>query len=236
MAMNQENGVDNRKKNSINKRKVFIRRYLMIKEKFLKHILNGIKTTTIRLGKVVAKCNKVIIHSGGKPVAEALIKNIAYKKICELTDEDAKKDGYNSVEELISDLKSIYGSNISKDDVVSLIEFEITRKFSDVDIQNEYLGLPPHTIALLANRYLKNEFNEEEKKVVEVVLKYKSIRAASLKLFNSLEKRWIIRKILKKLLIKLVDKGMIVIDDDTLSKLAQISSMWRKYVKNIKKK
>lgn len=209
---------------------VFIRRYIMVKGRFAKLILSGVKTTTIRLGKVIPKCREIIIHSEGRPIAEAKIKNTIYKKVKELTDEDAKKDGYSSVDELLNDLKNIYGVDIKPDDDVTIIEFEVTRKFSDIDIADPYLGFSPHTIALLANRYLKDSLTDEEKKIIDGVLRYRSIRTTAMKLFKSLSKRWIVRLVLKRLLAKLIDRGVISIDEETLNKLSSVSIFWRKYL------
>jgi len=206
----------------------------MVKGKFAKLILEGKKVTTIRLGRVVPKAKEVIIHSEGKPIAEAVIKNVIYKKVKELTDEDAKRDGYSSLDELIKDLKDMYKVDIKPDDEVTIIEFSVTRKFNNLDITDIYLGFSPLTIALLANRYLRNNLNEEEKKVVESILRYKSIRITTIKLYGSLDKRWITRKILRKLLVKLIDKGVININKEALEKIASISSFWRKYIENIK--
>lgn len=60
--------------------KKFIRRYIMVKGKFAELILAGKKTTTIRLGKVVPRSSEVIIHSNGRPIAEAKIKNTMLQK------------------------------------------------------------------------------------------------------------------------------------------------------------
>lgn len=71
-----------------------------------------VKTATIRLGKVVPKACKVIIHSGGRPIARAVIMGVTYKHIYELADEDARKDGYDSAEQLIKGLEKLYGRSI----------------------------------------------------------------------------------------------------------------------------
>lgn len=211
-------------------RKVFIRRYIMTKGRFAKLILDGIKTTTIRLGKVIPKCSEVIIHSEGRPIAEAKIKSVVYKRVRELTEEDAKRDGYSSLQELIEDLRNMYNVNIRLDDVVSIIEFEVIKKLNDIDENNIYLGLSPYTIALLASRYLKDVLTEEEKAIINNILIYKSIRTVSMKLFGSINKRWIVRKILRRALAYLVDKEIIKVDQKIIGKLAEISSFWRKYL------
>lgn len=210
--------------------KKFIRRYIMVKGKFAKLILIGKKTTTIRLGRVVPKSNEVIIHSSGRPIAEAKIKNVIYKKVKELTEEDAKRDGYSSLQELLDDLRNIYKVIINPDDDVTIIEFEVTKRFNDIDVNDIYLGFSPHTIAVLANRYLKDVMSKDEKIVVEYMLRCKSIRSTTIKIFRSLNKRWITRNILRRLLAKLIDRGIIDVDQEILEKLASISNFWRRYL------
>ncbi|RLE89356.1 MAG: ASCH domain-containing protein, partial [Thermoprotei archaeon] len=69
----------------------------MVKGEYVDLILKGVKRTTIRLGIIKPKYNKIMIHGGGKPIALAKITNVEYKRINELTDEDARKDGFPSL-------------------------------------------------------------------------------------------------------------------------------------------
>lgn len=202
----------------------------MVKGRFARLILEGVKCTTIRLGRVIPKCSEVIIHSNGRPIAEAKIKNVIYKKVKELTEEDAKKDGYSSLHELLDDLKRIYRREVGSEDDVTIIEFEVVKNLSDIDVNDVYLGFAPTTIALLASRYLKNMLTDEEKAVTEGILRYKSIRATTIRLYGSLERRWFIRKLLRRLLVKLIDKEVIKVDNETLEKLAAVSGFWRQYL------
>jgi len=203
----------------------------MIKGKFAELILAGKKTTTIRLGRVVPKSNEVIIHSNGRPIAEAKIKNVTYKKIKELTDEDAKKDGYSSLQELLNDLKNIYKTDLDINIEVTVIEFEVIKRFDEIDVKDIYLGFSPHTIAVLANRYLRDILSKDERNVVNHMLRYKNIRITTIKMFGSLNKRWVTRNILRRLLAKLMDKGVINIDQGVLEKLATVSIFWRRYLR-----
>ncbi|MEM4464205.1 MAG: ASCH domain-containing protein [Ignisphaera sp.] len=187
----------------------YIRRHIMIKKEFGEHILSGKKTTTIRLGKVVPKAREVIIHSGGRPIAKAVITGVTYKHVYELTDEDARKDGYDSAEQLIKDLEKLYGRSIDLGEIVTVIEFRIVKRFTDLNEYDIYMGLTPIDIAILSNRYLKYELSDEDLKIINTILRYKSIRIASLKLFGSLSKRWIIRRTLRLCLDRLVEKGII---------------------------
>jgi len=205
--------------------RVFLRRHIMVKGRFVDLILNGRKKSTIRLGRVVPRYDEVIIHGGGRPIAKAKIVRVVYKRVKELTDEDAKKDGYANVDELVKDLEKVYGRKISPDDVVTIIEFEVVKTFTDLNPEDVYLGLNPVDIARIAHRYLRNELSKEDLTVLDAVMRYRSIREASLKLFGTLSKRWIIRKVLRKCLRRLVEKGILRVDSEKLKKAAALSPM-----------
>lgn len=194
----------------------------MVKGRFVDLILSGKKTTTIRLGRVVPKHDEIIIHGGGRPIAKAKIKRVVYKRVRELSEEDARKDGYNSLEELLQDLENVYGRRVYPDDIVTIVEFEVIQTFTDLNPEDVYLGLNPIDIARIAYRYLRKELSEDEKKILEALLRYRSIREVSLKLFGSLGKRWIIRKVLRKCLRRLLEKGILKVDEEKLRKASQI--------------
>ena len=59
-----------------------------------------------------------------KPFAKARVDKVVVKRVKELTDEDAKKDGFNSREELIEALKKIYG-NIKDSEFVTIVHFTL---------------------------------------------------------------------------------------------------------------
>lgn len=73
--------------------------------------------------------------------------------------------------------------------------------------------------------------SKDERNIVEHMLRYKSIRATTVKFFGSLDRRWITRNILRRLLKKLIDKGIINIDQGVLEKLAAVSNFWKKYLR-----
>ncbi|MEL9940657.1 MAG: ASCH domain-containing protein [Ignisphaera sp.] len=215
---------------------IYLRGHIMVKKEFADLILSGLKTTTIRLGRVVPKSKEVIIHSGGRPVAKAVIEGVEYKRVGELSDEDAKRDGYQSVDELIKSLERIYKTKISSNDIVTIIRFRVVKKFNEIDTDDVYLGLEPIDIARLAHRYIFDELSEKDRRIVEEMLRSRSIRTVAIKMFGSLNKRWIVRKTLRKCLAKLVWKGVIKVDEDSLRKLAEVSGFWKRvyldYVKS----
>lgn len=184
----------------------------MIKGEFAEQILSGRKTATIRLGKIVPKVRELIMHSGGRPIAKVRIKSVVYKRISELNEDDVKKDGYSSVAQLIEDLERLYKWKVNPNDIVTVIEFEVVKKLTDLEKDSVYMGLTPTDIAALANRYLRGELSEEDFRIINAVLRYRSIRAASLKLFGSLSKRWLVRRVIKNCLSRLLKKNVIGVE------------------------
>jgi len=209
---------------------VYLRRHIMVKGRFVKDILEGRKRATIRLGRVIPRYDEIIIHGGGRPIAKAKIVRVVHKRVRELTEEDAKKDGYSSVEELIRDLEKIYGIKLSPDDYVTIIEFEVVQRLDNLNPEDVYLGLSPVDLARIAYRYLRRELSPNDLKILDAVMRYRSIREASIKLFGSLNKRWIIRKVLRKCLRRLIEKGVLKVDEDKLREVAQISPVLRDIV------
>ena len=186
----------------------FLGRHLMVKGEYVDDILSGRKKATIRLGKVKVKYNELIVHGGGRPVAKIRVTNVVYKKVRELTDEDAQKDGFKSLRELLEALRKVYG-NLSPDDVVTIIEFDVVQNLSELEPQDPYLGLSPADIARLALRYLRDTLSDEEKKVLRDLTITNSIRSTAIRLFGSLEKRWRVRRILRRSLSELLRRGLI---------------------------
>jgi len=182
-------------------------RHLMVKGEYVKLMLSGVKKATIRIGKVKLKYNEMIVHGGGRPIALIKIKSVKYKKVKELTDEDAKLDGFKSKRELINELRKVY-ENIRDDDWVTIIEFEIVKKLNELDIKDPWLGLKPVDIARIALRYNLG-LTEKEKEILLDLTRTRSLRRTAINFFGTIEKRWIIRKILKKSLHRLIEKGIL---------------------------
>jgi hypothetical protein len=186
----------------------FLGRHLMVKGSFVDKILSGRKRTTIRLGRYRTKYSEIIIHGGGRPIAKARIVNVVYKKVADLNDEDAKKDGFSSVSELLRELKRVYGE-VSPEDDVTIIEFEVVQDLSKLEPTHPYLGLRPEDVARLALRYLSETLNEEERKVLRELTVSRSIRMAAIRLYGNLGMRWKVRKVLRRALEMLVRQGYI---------------------------
>lgn len=186
----------------------FLGRHLMVKGEYVDDILTGRKRATIRLGMVKVKYKDMIVHGGGRPVAKIHVTSVVYKRVKELTDEDAVKDGFKSKEELVRELKKVYGK-VSLEDYVTIIEFEVVQDLSKLEPQDPYLGLEPADVARLALRYLPEYFNDQEKKILRDLTITNSIRSTAQRLLGSIERRWIIRRILRRALDELVRRGLI---------------------------
>lgn len=180
----------------------------MVKGKYVDLILSGKKTATIRLGLVRPRYKEMIVHGGGRPVAKISVKRVIYKKVKELTEEDAVKDGFNNLNELLKELRKVY-PNITGDDWVTIIEFQVTQRLDQLPVQEPYLGLKPSDLARLGLRYLTNELTSEDKKILLEITRTNSIRMTAINLFGSLDKRYLVRKTLKKVLDLLLKKGII---------------------------
>ena len=192
------------------KRLLWIGRHLMIKSKFLNDILSGNKRATIRLGKVKVKSKEFYIHSGGQIVAKARLKRVTYKKVSELTNDDAKMDGFSSREELINALREHYG-DVKEDDYVTVIEFEII-EFLNKTEEKTYFGLDAYEIAKIALKHL--DLPEKERKILETLVKTRSIRYVAKKFFGKLSKRWKVRRLISRLAKELYELGIIKPEHD----------------------
>ena len=186
----------------------YLGRHLMVKGEYVNKILKGIKRATIRLGIVKPRYNEIIIHGGGRPVAKVRITKVKYKRLNELTEEDAKMDGFNSLEELLQHLRKAYG-NVSSNDIVTIIEFEVLKRLDEVEVTHPYMGLEPADVARIALRYLRGELSENEVKILLDLTRTNSIRKTAINFYGTIEKRYLIRRVLKKALRLLVSKGVI---------------------------
>uniref|UniRef100_A0A7C3UGX2 ASCH domain-containing protein n=1 Tax=Geoglobus ahangari TaxID=113653 RepID=A0A7C3UGX2_9EURY len=92
---------------------------------YVEAIIQGKKITTVRKGIKRYPIGRIVeLTVDNKPFAKARVDKVVVKRVKELTDEDAKKDGFNSKEELIEALKKIYGS-IKDSEFVTIVHFTL---------------------------------------------------------------------------------------------------------------
>lgn len=103
-----------------------MRKTLVFKKEYGRSIILGRKTSTIRLSSSVRKGDVVDVRVGDIHVGRAIIEDVITKKISELTDEDAKDDGFKNREDLLNELRKIYGKQRIRDDTeIKLIKFRL---------------------------------------------------------------------------------------------------------------
>ncbi|MGC8994057.1 MAG: ASCH domain-containing protein [Pyrobaculum sp.] len=175
----------------------------MLSQRYLKALLEGSKKSTIRPG-VLRVAERVYIHSGGKIVAVAEVAEVVYKRVSELTERDALLDGFSSREELVAYLKKRY-PGLRDDAVVTVVKFGKVSKL-EMPEDAHYGGLTPVEIATLALNKLK--LSPREQKVLKAVVETGSLRKAAIKLYGTVEKRGVIRKILRKAASLLMNGGL----------------------------
>jgi len=188
---------------------IYLGHHLMLRSKYLKKLLEcgvGGITRTIRIGIVKPKFREVYVHSAGKVVAKVEIVRTIYKRVRDLTDEDAKLDGFSSREELIRELKKLYG-DVRPDTYVTILELKVLEYLNMTD-DAVNASLSPVEIARLA-LYYNVPLSEEEKRILKMLLDVGSLRKLAIKLFGTIEKRWIIRKVVRKALRLLQERGII---------------------------
>ncbi len=174
-------------------------KHLQFKAEYLDKLLLGIKKSTIRVGKMnVSVGDELYVHCGGYVIGRIKVTNIIHKKVSELTDDDARKDGFINLRQLLNHLKKHY-HKLSPDTIVTILEFEWLEIFKNRVTSEEfaYKGMDVKEIVKKALEKYSNKFNEKEKALLKLVLEEGSIRKAAQRL-GSLSKRKVIRKVIRK--------------------------------------
>lgn len=178
-------------------------KHLEFKNKYRSLLLNGKKRATIRLYTNLKPGDEVYVHCGGKIIGIAEIEDVQEKRIDELTEEDAKIDGFESLDELVDEIRGIYG-DVEK---VYVIKFRF-KEFENSVIPHEmYYG--DADLVQIAEKALQTlDLSEEERKVLKLFLETGSIRKVAFKL-GGIRKRKVIRDLLRKCYSELKEKGLL---------------------------
>ena len=138
---------------------VQIRKFMLIDSSYKSKILRGDKVTTIRYGDYEAKPGSevyLVITPSDTAIAKARVTRVERKKVKELTNEDARLDGFSDVKELLRALNRIYGE-LHGDDEVTIIGFEVVKRFDDGIPLKWLKGLNYREPAEIARLYLENQ-------------------------------------------------------------------------------
>jgi len=94
-------------------------------QEYVEMIKRGKKVTTIRRGIKRYPVGRLIeLTVDNKPFAKAKVEKVVVKRVRELGYEDARLDGFESVDELMLALKKIYG-NVREDEFVTVVHFTV---------------------------------------------------------------------------------------------------------------
>lgn len=89
---------------------------------FLREVRKGNKTTTIRAGRKYFEKGVLLLQSDRERIAVRVIETI-HKTFCELTEEDARTEGFKNVSKLRETLLCIY-PKLKADSPITMIRFE----------------------------------------------------------------------------------------------------------------
>ncbi len=101
---------------------------IRFKRELLDKVISGRKSVTIRWGIVYPRRRELIIVSNDHAYGIARIIDVKYVKVRDLPDDVIRDEGFRSLSDLISSLKSIY-PNIKESDYVTVIRFRVERVF-----------------------------------------------------------------------------------------------------------
>ncbi|MEX0567579.1 MAG: ASCH domain-containing protein [Candidatus Njordarchaeota archaeon] len=189
-------------------KKSFIGKHLMLKGKYAEKILNGNKVTTIRRGRIKVLSRDILIHAGGKIIARAKVVDVKTKKLRELTDDDARLDGFKNKDDLKKELKKIY-PNIKEHERVTIIKFRVTEHMNQPE-ERRYRGKTAIEVAEIALKNIdKINLTELEKNVLGMLLEKKSLRAVAREIYGNINARKKVRDIVWKVLGKLEKERVI---------------------------
>lgn len=96
---------------------------------YLQAVIDGRKTTTVRAGKRNMELGPCRIVAG-RTSLDVTITDIRHCRYDELTDEDAIRDGFNTLSELKAALHRFY-PNLTLDAAVSVVRFERSGRIAD---------------------------------------------------------------------------------------------------------
>ncbi|MDK2464054.1 MAG: ASCH domain-containing protein [Candidatus Korarchaeota archaeon] len=109
---------------------------LRFDRRYVDSILRGEKVTTIRRTTRLRPGDVVDLVAGEEVFGEALVKDVRKVSLSGLTDEEARRDGFESKEGLVKALKRYYGRRVLEDDQLWMIEFQLLEG-SDKNVEGE---------------------------------------------------------------------------------------------------
>ncbi len=165
-----------------------------MKQEFWEKVKKGEKTITIRKYTRIKPGEIVQINAGGKIVGEVEVLNVYRKRLDEISEEEAKKEGI-PLKELKKFLRKTYGKRA----VLTIIEFRL-RKIFDPPLDPEQNLYGGKSVVSIARELLKRkDVSESDRRILKLIVEKGGIRGAAMAL-GGLHKRKIVRRVLRKLI------------------------------------
>ncbi len=167
-------------------------KHLEFKEKYLEKLLKGEKRITVRKRAYVKPNDTVYVHCGGKIIGKAKIIDVRKIKREEMNEEIAKKDGFNSLEDFMDEIKSYYPDQ----NELYVIEFML-EPFERHIMPNEFYYGNSDLIEIAKRALESDKLSKREKEILNIFIKTGSIRKTARKI-GGLRNRGIVRGVLRK--------------------------------------
>lgn len=181
-------------------------RPLLFSKKYLENLLSGKKLSTVRVGyKKYRPGDIVLVLCGGFVLGRVKIVRVECKRFIDLTEEDARRDGFNSLHELRRALMQHY-PRVRANTIFTIIYFEWMEKYVNLKSVKEYnwsYSKNPLEVAKISLESL-HDLDQGEKEVLEAYLKAGSIRGAA-KILGGLSARTVVRSVLRNAAERLVE-------------------------------
>jgi len=98
---------------------------ILLDRKFLDLVRSGRKRTTVRKGKRLYPKGRAVLRSGSEETT-INVRAVRHCSLRDLTDDDARLDGFSSRTALVRTLESFY-PDLTEDDQVTVVTFDRAR-------------------------------------------------------------------------------------------------------------
>ncbi|MCS7105405.1 MAG: ASCH domain-containing protein [Thermofilaceae archaeon] len=181
-------------------------RPLLFSKKYLENLLNGKKLSTVRVGYTKYKPGDIVlVFCGGLVLGRVKVVKVERKKFVDFTEEDARRDGFNSLHEFRKALMQHY-PHVRASTLFTVLHFEWMEKYSNLKSVKDFNWNYTKNPLEVARISLENlhDLNQEEREILEAYLKAGSVRGAA-KILGGLSARMVVRSVLRNAAERLVE-------------------------------
>uniref|UniRef100_A0A7C4BA97 ASCH domain-containing protein n=1 Tax=Thermofilum pendens TaxID=2269 RepID=A0A7C4BA97_THEPE len=184
-------------------------KHIMFSRLYIDRLLKGEKSLTIRAKRPNLKPGDLaLVHSLGMIVGKVRVLSVQAKRLKDISEEEAVQDGFESVDQLKAALKKHY-PHLREDSYVYVVRFEWMERY-DPPLAEEHFWPYAFTPAEVAQLALSSgiELSEEDREILGLLAKEKSIRRAAVKL-GGLSLRSLVRGVVRRVALELERRGLL---------------------------